>query len=120
MPLLGVVSLHGNEYLYGCIDGEDETLSLWYYADIRPHQRERFEAMSPEEFNQAHLNEEFEGPSALAFATDRLGIVAFATVEESPDRAVVRERTQAALAAMRRRLSELSDDADHLGLLSFT
>jgi hypothetical protein len=115
-PLTGVVSQHGNDYFFSCLDGEADTLSLWFYVPIKREQRERLEAMSPEEFAQAYRHEPLEGCMVLALATERLGIVDFEAVEDCEDDRVVEAGMRHALQALRQRLVELGDDASHLDL----
>lgn len=46
-PLTGVIRQHGNEYLFSCLDGEADMLSLRWYAAISVEQRARLDAVSP-------------------------------------------------------------------------
>lgn len=113
-PLVGVVAQHGNEYLFACLDGETEILSLWLYATLRADQRAQLEHTPAEEFTQTLHHLALDGCAMLAFATEGLGIVDSEPVEDDPDPAVVGERMRAALHNLRQRLSELSEDASHL------
>lgn len=113
-PLLGVVRQHGNDYIFSCLAGEDETLSLWFYAPITGEQQVRFAAMTSEEFNEAWPHTPLAGNTVLAFATERLGIVDSEAVEDSDDPEIAGERLRVAARALRERLHELSEDAAHL------
>lgn len=115
-PLAGVVSQHGNEYLFWCLDGELDTLSLWFFASITADQRERLEATPIEDFYTSYMQEPLRGCITLAFATERLGIVDTEAVEDDDDDAVMAQRLQDALTQLRNRLAELNDDAARLEL----
>lgn len=113
-PLTGVVAQHGNEYVFSCLDGVDETLSLWYFAPIRREQRERLEALPGAEFEHAFRDEPIDGCWVLALVHERLGIVAFEAVEDTDDGDVMEDHMKAALTALQHRLIEMSQDAEHL------
>lgn len=115
-PLTGVISQHGNEYVFSCLDGEVETLSLWFFASIDQGQRERLEAMGPDEFQARFAHESWHGCIVLAFATERLGIVDWESVEDSDDAETQADNLRHAFRVLRRRLDELGDDASHLEL----
>ncbi len=115
-PLTGVIRQHGNEYLFSCLDGEADMLSLWWYAAISAEQRARLEALSQADFANALNNENLTGWAVLAFATERLGIVDFEPVEDSADPEMLRTRMLQALDELRRRLQDLSQDAGQLEL----
>lgn len=117
-PLTGVIRQHGNDYVFSCLDGQSETLSLWYYAPIKPEQRLRLEALPTQEFSKAFSSEMWEGCIVLAFATEQLGIVDYETVEDHDDYNVLTARLEQALNRLRERLSDLSSDAEGLAVTS--
>lgn len=112
-PLTGIVAQHGNEYVFSCLDGENELLSLWIFAPIRHDQRELLEALPAADFWEAFRHKPLAGTHVLALVTERLGIVDFEAVEESEH---MQKDMRAALRTLRSRLSDLSEDAGNLEL----
>ncbi len=111
MPLVGVFRQDGREFLFMCVDGQDEVLSLWWYVAIESEQRAAIESASPE-YDDLVGTMQLHGWSRLAFATTRLGIVDFEDVKDSE------EGAEAALHALQARLDELHDDAHGLELVA--
>ena len=110
MPLVGVLRQHEREFFFACLEGEDEALSLWWYAAIDSSLREKIERSDPDEALSLIMNTDHDGWSRLAFATPALGIVDYEDVEDLPDN----EGLRRAVAALTRRLDRLSDEAHDL------
>lgn len=108
VPLAGVIRQDDREYLFMCLDGEDETISVWWFTHITAEQRATLEGTSSENFDSVLNAMEFNGWSRIAFATTNLGIVDFEDVED------VEGGLTVALDALRTRLHKLSEDADQL------
>lgn len=115
MPLCGVIRQDEREFLYMCLDGQDETLSLWWYVPISLEQREAIESSTPNDYDDLLGRMEFHGWTRLAFATPRVGIVDYEDVEDTPDG---KAGLLAALRAMQARLDRLHNDAQRLELSS--
>ncbi len=108
IPLVGVIGQHGHQFFFMCVDGEDERLSLWFYTLIEPDQRAMIEAMSPGEFDDQLATMDFPSWGRLALATERVGIVDFADVENTPN------GPAEALEKLRSNLDHLSQEAQDL------
>lgn len=107
-PLAGVLSQHGNHYLFVCVDGQDELVSLWWYAAITTEQQQYLEASRPDEFDARLQSINFDVWTRLALATERLGVIDFEDVEGSEG------GTERALTALRARTDRLRGEVHDL------
>ncbi len=83
VPLVGVIRQGDTEYLFVCVDGQDEVVSLWWFTAIGSEQRAQIEqAESPDEFGRLLEAMPFDGWSRLALATQHTGIVEYVDVED--------------------------------------
>lgn len=114
VPLTGVLGQHDREYLFMCLQGADEDLSLWWYVPITQAQRSRLEALPAEQFDGALRLEVFYGWSRLAFATELLGILDYEDAELSEDPVVAEQNTSAAITALVARLDGLTGQAHEM------
>jgi hypothetical protein len=111
IPLIGVVEQGDRHYLFWCLDGADEPLSLWLYVYITKTQREQLDA-AHEGFDEVFGKLSFEGWGRLALATPNLGIVDYEDFDvdghQGPD------GLQGAVRKLKDRLHQLSALADEL------
>jgi hypothetical protein len=108
IPLSGILEQDGQQYMFVCLDGADENLSVWWYTLINAEQRQWMEsATTAEEFHERLHTTNFEGWSRLALATQRHGIFDY---EDVPDEA---EGMGEAFKALLDRLDSLKDEAHH-------
>lgn len=106
IPLSGVLEQEGQEYLFVCMDGADENVSVWWYTLINPEQRELIEgATTTDEFHERLHRTNFEGWSRIALATQRHGIFDY---EDVPDGG---RGVDEAFRALLERLDSLQDEA---------
>ena len=110
VPLTGVIRQGETEYLFSCLDGHDDTLSLWWFVAITPEQRAQIEGCEHPDYDQLLRTMNFKGWSRLAFATQRLGLVDVEDVEDVP------RGGQHALRALKERVSRMGSDAQELEL----
>lgn len=76
IPLTGVIRQGGVEYLFACLDGAEDNVSVWWYTHITLDQRGWLEsAATVEEFHERLHSINFESWSRLALATQRQGIL---------------------------------------------
>lgn len=112
VPLAGVIRQGDREFIFMCLDGETETISLWWYAHITPEQRAELESLEGAVFDESLRHMPFNGWTRLAFATTNLGVVDYEDVEDLPDG----EGFRVALRTLNSRLDQLSEDAKELQL----
>lgn len=110
IPLAGVIRQGELEYIFMCIDGHDEQVSLWWFAPIDAEQRKQLETATPEGFDAVLSSMPFHGWSRLALVTENLGIVDYEDVEDSP------EGAKRALKALQERVDDLQGDVHRLVL----
>lgn len=77
MPLVGVVAQHNREFLFMCLDGHADDVNLWWYVHLSDGQRDLLDRADQAEFERLLHSMEFEGPSVIALAVERRGIVDF-------------------------------------------
>ncbi len=107
VPLSGILRQHGIEYLFACLDGENETLSLWLFIAVSPGQREALE-QGEGSFAERLRNLPLPGWGRLALVTERIGIIDFEDSDGTP------EGVHTALRALQQRFDDLNSDAHEL------
>ncbi|MDQ1683853.1 MAG: hypothetical protein QOC82_590 [Frankiaceae bacterium] len=107
IPLIGVIEQGDRRYLFWCLDGADEPLSLWFYAYITEGQIKRLEA-AHEDFDEVFRAMDFEGWGRLALATPNVGIVDYEDfdMDDHP------ESVRVAIRKLKERVHQLSALAD--------
>jgi hypothetical protein len=81
VPLVGVVSQCGVDYVFSCLAGEAEPFSLWCYALLSDDDRERLDAASTQDELNELVDELMEPPCVLAAAGEGYGIIASRAVQ---------------------------------------
>ncbi len=109
MPLAGVLRQGSLEYLFICLDGEDEKTNLWLYASLDREQRAALDAAGAE-INTVLHQMPLHGWSRLALASEARGIV------DHQDADGTTEGAQVALGALLDRMDELQSGAHQLQL----
>ncbi len=111
VPLVGVIRQGDTEYLFVCLDGQDEMVSLWWFTAVSSEQRAQIEdADSPDEYERLLSAMPVDGWSRLALATQHNGIVEYVDVEG------VAGGAAAALRELLARVDQLQTGAHELHL----
>lgn len=80
-PLVGIVEQHACHYLFECIYGHVEGVSLWIYSLIDQREAEGLISAEDDKFDELRKEFQMRVPFRLALAVGDLGIVASAIVE---------------------------------------
>lgn len=72
-PFAGVIEQHGVRYYFACVDGMNETVNAWVYAQLTADEEAQLDAASPEQFFDSF---EIGGPAVLALAVEGPGVIA--------------------------------------------
>ncbi|MGH9091418.1 MAG: hypothetical protein ACRDZR_08600 [Acidimicrobiales bacterium] len=83
-PLLGVIEQDGVQYLFECIYGHVESLSLWLYSSLRPGCQQLLESLSGDAFDQMVKQVQKSAGARLSLVVEGLGIVAVADAVDFP------------------------------------
>lgn len=86
VPLVGVVSQHGVDYLFRCFYGHVELLNLWTYTLVDADDLARVEATGrTEEFDGVASELAHRGSGVTALAMEDHGVVAAVPVDDLAD-----------------------------------
>jgi hypothetical protein len=117
IPLFGVIQQGDRQYMFYCVDGADELLSLWWYAHITDEQRHQLDTAG-ENFEQVSRTMNFEGWGRLALATTNVGIVDYEDFDmDEPDGSKGFEVAFGKLQDRIHHLSSLADDLEKPSML---
>lgn len=106
IPTAGIIDQHGTRFFFFCVDGAEDSVSLWFYSWISPALEDAIDAADSESFFEVA---EFDGPSTMALAVEGLGIVVDVVLEE-----LNTESVQAAYQALKEQLQSWVNAADEL------
>lgn len=110
VPTVGIVSQNAVQYLFRCLWGADNRISIWGYTVVGEVERDKIHASEPEEFDDVARSIGDSHPGVLALAVEGFGIVAAVDVDDWSDLDEAHEILLTALDGFVDRLSESSDD----------
>jgi hypothetical protein len=84
-PLLGVIEEDGVPYLFDCIYGHVESLSVWLYSRVPKPSLPVLERLEGDKFNEMVRKIQMRSPGRLALVVDGEGIVASADAVDFPN-----------------------------------
>lgn len=89
IPLLGVIEQSGSLFLFQCLTGEVEQLSIWAYTPLSAEEKARLDILEGEEF-EGLVESVTDRPGTAALAVEGWGIIATYEVADwsDPDEAV--------------------------------
>lgn len=81
IPLLGVVSQHGSNFLFNFLEGQPQEVNIWVYANIADQELEALRRATPEEIDDIVDRVFGTRDTTVALATEGRGLVLSAIIK---------------------------------------